>query len=238
MDFYTQISEYYKDIFPLNKAQVTFVKSYLDKGKATKSMLDIGCSTGDLSVELCDYFDVIAAIDTNEEMLEIARANNNKIDFKNISMLDVDTQFPSNTFDFVLCFGNTIVHLQNNNEIELLFQKVKTILKPNGKFLFQIINYDNVLDNNLKELPTIENNRIKFERYYNIDQNNMIDFSTTLTIKTTGEEIISSIKLFPARKQQIEQSLLKAGFENIISFSSFNKNEYSKNSLPLVFECY
>jgi hypothetical protein len=66
----------------------------------------------------------------------------------------------------------------------------------------------------------------------------MIDFSTTLTIKTTGEKIISSIKLFPARKQQIEQSLLKAGFKNIISFSSFNKNEYSKNSLPLVFECY
>jgi len=238
MDFYSQISNYYNDIFPLNKAQVSFVKSYLDKNSMPKSMLDIGCSTGDLSIELCDYFDVIAAIDTNEKMLEIARTNSNNIDFLNMSMLDIDSQFPRNVFDFVLCFGNTVVHLQSIDEIEIFFKKAKTVLMEGGKFLFQIINYNNVLDNNLVGLPTIENDRIKFERNYSVDSDNMIDFSTTLTIRSTGAEIVSSIKLFPVRKEQIENALQNAGFEHIVSYSSFTKKEYSNKSLPLVFECY
>jgi len=238
MDFYSQISKYYNDVFPLNKAQISFVKSYLDNTNVTKSMLDIGCSTGDLSIDLCDYFGVTVAVDTNMEMLEIAKSNSKNIDFLNMSMLDIDTQFPYNTFDFVICFGNTVVHLQNINEIELFFHKVKKILVHGGKFLFQIINYDNVLDNKLMGLPTIDNNRIKFERNYSIDSNNMIDFSTNLTIKNSGEEIVSSIKLFPARKQQIENALLNAGFKDVKLYSSFTKKEYSRDSLPLIFECF
>ncbi len=237
MDFYSQISKYYNDIFPLNKEQVSFVKSYLNSSNVKKRMLDIGCSTGDLSIELSDNFDGIVAIDTNVEMLEIAKANSKNIDFLNTSMLDIDSQFPRNAFDFVLCFGNTVVHLQSINEIELFFKKVKTILVEGGKFLFQIINYDNVLDNKLSGLPTIENDKIKFERKYILDDNNMIDFSTILTVKDIGEKITSSVKLFPVQKMQVEQALKNAGFENVVSYSSFAKVEYSRASLPLIFEC-
>lgn len=240
MDFYSQISKYYNDIFPLNKAQISFVTSYLNQGDSVGSMLDIGCGTGGLPIGLHNYFDMLVGIDTNEEMLKLARdkASGKNIDFANMDMLEIDTKFPCNAFDIVLCFGNTVVHLQSIEDVELFFNKVATILVEGGKFLFQIINYDNVLDNKLSGLPTIENDRIKFERKYILDENNMIDFSTILTIKDTGEEIISSVLLFPIRKLQVEQTLKNAGFKTIRSYSSFTKKEYSRDSLPLIFECY
>jgi len=239
MDFYSRISDYYNDIFPLNNAQVTFVMSYLYEDVKSQNLLDIGCGTGLLSIGLSDYFDSISAIDTNEKMLEIARqsAGSKSINFDRISMLDIDTRFEEMSFDTALCFGNTIVHLQNMEEIEQFFKKVRFVLKKGGMFLFQLINYNFVLDSNLKGLPTIENEKIKFERNYSVDENGMIDFSTTLTIKETGEKLNNSVKLFPARRNQITNILHSAGFKHVKSYSSFAKHEYNPNSLPLVFEC-
>lgn len=236
MDFYTRISDYYNYIFPLNKAQFPFVKSCTS---SENSMLDIGCGTGDLAISLSDVFESVVAIDPNEKMLEIAQAGTNitNIEFVVGGMLDVDKLFADKFFDTILCFGNTVVHLQSLEEIGLFFKKVKKILVPGGKFLFQIINYDNVLNNKLDKLPTIENGHIKFERQYQIDSIGKIDFSIQLTIKDTGEEIKNSVKLFPIRKKQIESLLTEARFKSAIAYSSFKKDGYNENSLPLVYEC-
>jgi len=236
MDFYTRISDYYNDIFPLNKAQQPFVRSCASN---TNSILDIGCGTGGLAIELADIFDSVSAIDPNEEMLDIAKEGtiNTNIEFRVGGMLDVDNLYEKTSFDVVICFGNTVVHLNNLDEIRLFFKKVKAILKPNGSFLFQIINYDNVLDNNLVGLPTINNGNIKFERNYSLDADGKIDFSTNLTNKETGEEISNNVKLFPVRKKEVEDALTDAGFSTIKAYSSFKKDAYNAGSLPLVFEC-
>ncbi len=240
MSFYSNISDYYDDIFPLNKSQLTFVTNSIDENSNYKNMLDIGCGTGGLPIGLYNYFDVIAAVDTNIEMLKIAKgkAKEKKIDFIAAGMLDLDTQFSNNTFDIVLCFGNTVAHLQTIADVELFFDKVRHLLTGGGKFLFQVINYDNILNNNILGLPIIENEIVKFERHYSLDTNNMLDFSTILTIKETGEVTNNSIKLLPIRKIQIEKALRNVGFETVKSFSSFAKSEYKSDSLPLVFECY
>ncbi len=212
----------------------------MDATTTPTKILDIGCGTGNLSIELSNDFTQVVGIDTNEEMLEIARFNveGKSTDFKNISMMDIDNAYKARSFDVVLCFGNTIVHLHDLNEIELFFKKTKQLLIPGGKFLFQLINYDNVLDNNLKGLPTIENEIIKFQRNYSVDEKGLINFSTSLTIKENNEVLESNVKLYPIRKHQIEGALKKSGFENIIVFSSFKKDPYKPVSLPLVYECY
>ena len=238
MDFYTRISKYYNDIFPINQAQISFVLSYSSESEKIK-ILDVGCGTGELSIAISPHFDLVSAIDTNDDMLEIARNTSSakNIDFQNCGMLDVDKDFDNSSFNTVLCFGNTIVHLQSLKDIELFFRKVKQLLKPGGIFLFQLINYDNVLDNSLTGLPTIENDRIKFERSYNLNENGLMDFTTILTIKKTNEMLVSNVSLFPLRKSQIETALVHAGFGMLKSYSSFNKDPYNPQSLPLVFEC-
>ncbi len=240
MNFYSSISEQYDAIFPLNITQVSFIKSYLNKDTENIKLLDIGCGTGSLSIELFGLFDKISAIDTNKQMLESAKkkAAEKNIDFINIGMLDIENSFTENSFDIISCFGNTIVHLPSIEAIELFFENIKAVLKPDGKFLCQIINYDNVLDNNLKGLPTIENNIIKFERFYSLDNSGMINFSTILTIKKTGKVLENNIKLFPLRKKILENALQNAGFNTVNFYGSFTKKEYNNKSLPLVFECF
>ncbi|MBT3208927.1 MAG: class I SAM-dependent methyltransferase [Bacteroidetes bacterium] len=240
MDFYSRISKQYDEVFPLNNSQVSFIKSFSEKNKNEQSLLDIGCGTGSLAISLCDYFAKISAIDTNSQMIASAKkkVGNKKISFCKIGMLEIEKNFPENSFDIVSCFGNTLVHLQNMEEIEAFFRNTKFVLKKTGKFLFQLINYDYVFDSKLKSLPTIENEIIKFERFYSLDENNMLDFSTILFIKETEEIIKNNIKLFPARRKQIIKALQKAGFDTINSYSSFAKTEFNNKSLPLVFECY
>ncbi len=95
MDFYSRISKYYNNIFPLNKAQISFVKMCMEDKSMTKKLLDIGCGTGNLSIALHHEFAEVVAIDTNEEMLEIARSNaeGKNMDFDNINMMEIDDKF-------------------------------------------------------------------------------------------------------------------------------------------------
>ena len=236
MDFYKSISNYYNDIFPLNKAQVPFVESSVT---SFRNILDIGCGTGGLAISLCNTFDDVFAIDPDKRMLDIAKQNSAdtslKLGFG--GMLDIDNLFKEDYFENVLCFGNTVVHLQNLEDIFLFFKKVRHILKPDGKFLFQIINYDNVLDNELKGLPTIENDDISFIRNYNLNEKGLIEFETILTLKKSKESIINCVELFPIRQNQIIDGLKDAGFTDYNVYSSFKKDAYNKNGLPLIFEC-
>jgi SAM-dependent methyltransferase len=141
------------------------------------------------------------------------------------------------TFDAVLCFGNTLVHLSGPPEVEGFCRAVKEVLKNKGKFLLQILNYDHVLDHGISTLPLIENDLVRFERLYRHDDKmNMIAFKTKLFVKKTQKEIEDEILLYPMRKSDLEAVLRQTGFTNISFYGDFDKRELREDSLPLVVE--
>ncbi len=71
MSFYQSIADQYEDIFPLNNMQIEFVKNSF-KNEKDLSLLDIGCGTGGLSIELGKIFSKVVAIDLNEAMIKKA----------------------------------------------------------------------------------------------------------------------------------------------------------------------
>lgn len=239
MDFYTTIAKYYNSIFPLNYKQVDMIDTCIGQNKQI-TLLDIGCGTGQLANLLATKYSRVIAGDTNNSMLDIAKseATSKNVSFLNFGMLDIANRFSIDEFDVVLCFGNTVVHLNDLSEIGMFFNHVYNVLKIGGKFIFQIINYDNIMDNGITSLPTIENDSIKFVRNYTVTDDNRIEFCTTLTVKQSKKIIENKVILFPLRKKQIETLLTSAGFSTINFFSSFNGDTYSSNSLPLVIECY
>lgn len=161
MSFYESIADYYEKIFPLNKAQLDFVKNSFEE-TSSLSALDIGCGIGSLSFELSKLFREVTAIDLDASMLEKAKKKHGKnIHFQKLNMLGIEKEFGREAFDAILCFGNTLVHLDGSDEIFDFFKQSKRVLKKNGKLLFQIIQYDRIIDQNIKGLPTIENNEIK-----------------------------------------------------------------------------
>ncbi len=240
MSFYKSIANYYNYIFPPNQLQAEFIKSSLPVEQCN-NVLDIGCGTGNLSFQIAQFAKNVAGIDLDSEMLSIAndinKKENKQIKFYNMNMLDIKNNFDKDQFDLIASFGNTLVHLNNIDEVCDFFEQTKYILKPNGKLLLQIINYDRIIENKIDYLPTIENEYIKFQRdYIYHKQIRKIDFNTTLTVKKDDLIIKNSVSLFPILKEEITTILLNCGYHKIKIYSNFKRKEHSTESIPTIIE--
>ena len=236
--FYSNISDVYDYIFPFNQLQVDFILSQTSS-PADKNLLDIGCGTGNLSSKLGKYFNHVKAVDLDASMMEVAKKKHDKgnLFFLNIDMLKIAEEFSTVKFDIIASFGNTLVHLDSAEEILTFFKEAKSLLNDSGKLFVQIINYDRVLSKHIKNLPTIDNKHIKFERYYKyLPDKHKVEFKTILTVKESSQIIHNSVNLYPLLKEEANRLLLKAGFNTISFYGSFTKEDYSINSVPLIFE--
>ena len=236
MKFYQRIVPYYSSIFPLNPDQVSFV---LEHQKVNKEgvLLDVGCALGELAQHLANHFTKIEAIDLDDEMIKMARQSNSKpfVDYRTVDMLSIGSQFKPKHFDIISCFGNTLVHLSNPLQVFDFFSQVEALLKTGGNFLFQIINYDRILEQEISSLPTIENHKIRFERHYRyIESSGTIEFKTHLLVKIGNKNIRNKVLLYPLRKQEVKQMLEENGFENVKFYGDFKKAKLTKNSVSLV----
>ncbi|WP_423128842.1 class I SAM-dependent methyltransferase [Gaoshiqia sp. Z1-71] len=235
--FYSSITNYYEQIFPLNKQQLEFVMSEFSSLEDFY-FLDAGCSTGQLANELSRHGALGCGIDLNGEMIK--RAMNlfasPGLSFRKLNMLHLDRSFPPRYFDAVICFGNTLVHLDSVTQIKNFFKQAVCILKPGGKLLLQQLNYDQILEQQLTELPLIENEQIRFERHYVLPKGGQskIEFHTRLTIKDSGESLENSVALLPVKKNELEKLLILAGFKQVRFYANFAKAPYTGDHLPLV----
>ena len=153
-----------------------------------------------------------------------------------MNMLEVNEIFEENSFDRVVSFGNTLVHLDSREEVEEFFQKVYKTLKFNGFFIVQIINYNRIIEKNIKNLPTIDNEKVKFVRDYEYDKSiGKVDFITELTIKEANLNIKNNIKLLALTKIEIQKFLGEIGFRNIEFYGDFEGRELSDNSEAVIF---
>ncbi|OHD20695.1 MAG: hypothetical protein A2086_03180 [Spirochaetes bacterium GWD1_27_9] len=243
MDFYQSISNYYDYIFPYDVATINFITSFISKSQS-KALLNIGCGTGILDIELAKKGFVVKAIDYDTDMIKIANDKikdiilQNKPKFIQLDMKTIKNEFTNQSFDIITCFGNTLVHLLDKNDIKEFLASVKSLLKQGGIFLLQIINYNYILNNNIKNLPLIDNDIITFERFYDYQkEKHLINFKTILTIKKTGQKIENEIYLYPLVKEELEEYLQIAGFSTLNFYGNFSKNSLEKNSLPLIVKC-
>jgi len=238
--FYTSIAPHYQYIFPFNPAQIEFLRHVLPYNGAR--VLDVGCATGDLAFALTHFGFPIWAFDFDPQMVQIAQKTKQEDSmfpiFEQLDMRQIDERFPEAYFDTVICFGNTLVHLLSDDDIRKFIQAAFKVLSPEGKLTIQILNYQHILENQIKSLPLIDNEHIRFERNYEFgDESGLIDFNTKLTVKATGQEINNSTKLYAIRQNKLQELLEEAGFSAIEFFGSFNREPLTSTSLPLVLSC-
>jgi 2-polyprenyl-3-methyl-5-hydroxy-6-metoxy-1,4-benzoquinol methylase len=234
--FYTSISKYYSEIFPYQPAQLQFVKSRAGE-LAGKQILDIGCAAGELAFQLAESGAKVTGIDLNEDLLGKAKTNkiHPNLHFQTGNMLDLATDFKPAQFDVVLCFGNTLVHLQTIELMRQMLTGVFTILKPGGCFLLQILNYDYIFAEQVSELPNIETENIRFIRKYKFEENSpLIRFQTELILKKEEKSILNETLLLGLKSAELIELLKEAGFTEIELYSNFKQEPFSGKHLPLV----
>lgn len=255
MNFYSSIAPYYDLIFPYDELQIKFLEALLgpeEKSNANKheiltkqsrSFLDIGCGTGTILSALSDRFKRLVGIDLDEELLSLAAKKMYPGEVANVEllledMMEMKTLFREDSFSFITCLGNTIPHLTGSGQISNFFRNVYEILDADGIFVFQIINYDRILDDNIQMLPQINRDDIVFERYYSeIKPNGFINFESVLINKTDNLTMKNNVELFPIRKNQIVDYLKSTGFTSYQFFGDYSGKLYSNDSFLLIGIC-
>ena len=224
--FYDTIADRYDHIFPLTPIQ----KNFFDEEIKGKNILDIGAATGKLAKYLIEKGLHVSSIDINESLIK--KAAEKGISVMNVNMLDIDI-FES--FDTIINIGNTLPHLSNRKEILIFLKKAYKKLKDDGRLIIQIINFSRFTrqkDENgfLGTLPSIENEHVKFERYYFLNKDNNIIFRTILNGKHENEEVLLNIGY-----SELIKSLEKIGFRNIRIYGGFDKSAFNEEkSIPCV----
>lgn len=234
--FYQSIAQVYDYIFPKNKKQLEFLKNIITFNSEDK-ILDIGCATGNLTELLSTVSKNVIGVDLDSELLSIARKKSNN-EFKNLNMLLINKEFENESINKIISFGNTLVHLPSKEDVKNYFKAVYEVLKINGDFVVQIINYDRIINNNISNLPTINNDHVKFVRdYVYHKEKKYFEFITELTIKSTNQEIKNNIPLLALTQDEIKSILEDVGFKKITFYGGLNKQKLTDSSIPLLFSC-
>jgi len=236
MASYENIAGFYDEIFPLKQARLDFIDSFL---KNNLRILDIGCAAGELALALAKKGHQAVGIDLDEKMIELAREKTKRLGLNTgffiKDMAKIGEDFSPASFDAALCFGNTLVHLENPGKIKAVLMGIHKVLKSGGILMVQVVNYDRILSGRIKELPLLESENLIFRREYRYDETgHHIQFLTHLTIKKNGEIIKSSETLYPLTSRELKVALGKAGFSKLQFFGSESKLAYDKTSPALV----
>ena len=223
--FYNQIAEKYDFIFPLSPAHKTFFASELHG----KTILDVGAATGNLTAYLSSQGYEVTAIDLSERL--IAKAAEKGVTVQQLNMLAID-ELP--TFDNIVCIGNTLPHLDSKTSVQLFLQKAYRQLTQGGKLVLQLVNFQKYFAQQqgdyLGNLPLIENDKVKFERYYYLNEEGKIIFKTILDDTIKNEELLQ-----PIFADQLTQWLTQIGFQAINLYGNFKKDPFDKEkSMALI----
>ena len=104
------------------------------------SVLDLGCGTGAMTLELCRRGYDMTALDISCDMLSVARDNAAEAGLGNILWLCQDMRAFElySTVDAVVCCLDGINHLYGATDLSKCFSLVHNYLDPNGIFIFDV----------------------------------------------------------------------------------------------------
>ena len=231
MTFYEEISTYYDYIFPVNKTQLNFFKKQFED-HSVKSVLDIASGSGSYTLAFAEWGLRAVGIDFEEDMVKKASAKIKGL--TNVSFVTGDMRklpFVDREFGSAICIGNSLPHLQSDEDLKAAVTEMYRILGEDGSLILQTVNYDRILKHKVSELPLIENSEIGlvFRRLYDFREDGLIDFNTELEIKKDGasSSYNNTVILRPLTKSELERMLKEAGFAQITVYGAFDGREHN-----------
>jgi glycine/sarcosine N-methyltransferase len=238
--FYEALSDYYDELFPASAVQVRFVA---ERTPAGGYILDVAAGTGNLAAELAKLGLHVTATDVDPAMVERMQAKSAASGQEAFEPLQMDMRglntLPAQTYDSVLCVGNSLVHLDNLIEIADAVIRMYDRLKPSGTLVLQTVNYDRVLRDHIKELPLIERgqegDKVVFRRYYEMEEDGIV-FLGHLTVEREGktEEYRNEVRLLPLQSEELLQIMDQFGLPAPELLGSFQGEPYTPSSPAMV----
>ncbi len=227
MKLYETLAAEYTQLFPSSREKVDFVESFLDEN-GHQRILDIGCASGEFAFQLSHDNREIVGIDLDHQMIARARTlfKRNNISFIEDDMVNFLSHAVLNSYDAVCCMGNTLVYLEDEEQLKEFLQLAKTVLKKKGKLILQVLNYSNPSIGPGFQFPVLESEKLVMERAYGKSSDQArLDFNTKITNKVTGECGKDVHSHYPFLSKSIERFASELGYSSISRLGNYSGKE-------------
>ncbi len=189
-----------------------------------QKVLDASCGIGTQTLALAKLGCRVTASDINASMLEKARENAaqakvGSITFVQAGFLDLRTTV-NGTFDAIITKGNALPHLLTDAELTQALFTFRDLLKPGGKLIIGIRDYDTILEDRIRFVPgqfhdNPAEQHILFDIWdYDDGPPTVITFNK-FRVSGEGEDyavVKHSVKYRALRRAELEAMLAAAGF--------------------------
>lgn len=225
-DFFVKATDKYMDIRP-------------------ELVLDLGCGTGRMTLELAKRGYDMTGIDYSPEMLDAARDSAQNMGFDNILWLCQDmTDFELyGTVDAAICALDGINHLTKPGELDKCFALLHNYLIPDGILVFDLNSEWKFRNIYADRAYLFEENGVfcSWQNYYN-PKTRLCDFYITLFKELEDgsyERFDAAQRERMYTKRAVRQALARAGFELIGEYSDldFSQNTDECDRIFVVARC-
>lgn len=127
---YNNIAKKYYELYKDDKSDLLYFDEFLNDCKS--KILDLGCGMGHYSNYISRRGFEVTGIDFSEEMINIAKRDNSKIEYSISDICDLDV-IKNRKFDGVV-LAYVLQHL-SKKEVEQLFLNIKDYLESSAKLL-------------------------------------------------------------------------------------------------------
>ena len=235
MNAYDFLADRFDEIFPVDRDRIGFIADMLAPGARC---VDAGCATGGLAIGLNDRGFEVVGIDLSERMirLAIAKAGSGRTGLS-FRVMDMRRLSELGAADCVLCFGNTLPHLESRAQARAFFASVRGMLNPGGFFAFQILNFDKILAEGGIRFPLVETGDFAFRRSYSFRPDGRVDFRIEVEDKAAGEIYKDATPLLVLKQVELIPELRGSGFPSIEAYSDYDRRPSDLSEFATIYLC-
>jgi len=231
--FYEEFVDSYDDMIDWDhrfQAEIDPFKTIFSEHNV-KSVLDAGCGTGMHAVVFSKLGLHVTGVDSNEAMLERAYENIKEYEAKNINLKLGDfrtlDQTVTGPFDAIVCLGNSLPHLTDDEDIITALKQFHDLLRPGGLLMLQMVHFDHYLDcaDSAVAVSDGERNgkRVTFRRHYEFKGTKVI-FHVSVFDRARRELLENySAPLNAIRKDLLQTFMEQVGLTDIEMYRDFQR---------------
>jgi len=227
--------------------ELPFILEKLREGHANRIM-DAAAGTGMHAIALAQQGYQCMGADISHGMVERSRINAQAagvdLRFEEAGFGNLAPVFGAETFDAILCLGNSLPHLLSCDELDMALRDFAACLKPTGMLLIQNRNFDSVVANHERwmepEAHSEANNQWIFQRFYDFEPDGLLTFNMVILKRHSHDrwtqQVISS-RMRPIMKLELMLSLSEAGFGCLTPYGDMTGDTFDpeKSSNLVVF---
>lgn len=231
MECYRDLADIYDNLINSDidyKLWASVIKDKCDKyGVNFENYLDVACGTGNFTQHLCKKFKNTWAVDLSEEMLTVAEEKFRKEGLKaRFICQDMGELCLNRKFDLITCCLDSTNYLLEDEDVLEFFKSVKSLLKDDGMFLFDINSYYKLIHILGNQVYNYDEGDI-FYLWQNFLENDIIDMELTFFIKN-GQEYSRFDEVHTERaykEEEIEALLESAGLRVLEKLDNYCEKE-------------